>query len=439
MNPPMARSAAISLLMLAGALLIGWIDRVKLNQLRAERQRLVAEAAELGIRPAASDDGELRVTRRERVDKLVEARHLAHDIIALVKDLEWLKESGKHADISIQDRILEALERFRSLDTDQLKLMIAEFQSAGGIGDEMRGTILSFATAELADRNPQAALTLLCGSGNPIESGPVRTSQILKSISNWAVTDPAAALAWLRANPMEFIDGESMQRAVVEGAARSDLKLAFGLIGQLGIREPGETLRKIAGTLRDSGERTEFLRLAREFAVADPGKYGGEEMKAVLRSLAAGVANEGCAQGSRWILENNLSDGEITAMAGSIGFFAKSDEKGRWIEWMAENVSGENRDGMIDGIVRNWTQGDHRAAGEWLAAAPDGPAKKASVAAFAMTVAPYDPQTAAQWALTLPPGDKRNETLKAVYSQWPQDDPASKAERDAFMRGHPVD
>jgi hypothetical protein len=439
MNPPMRKSAAITLLIVAAAIWIGWVDRVKLSELRAERQRLVAESAELGIRPAGPDDDAFRITKRARVDKLAEARHLADDIIALARDLEWLKESGGQPDIAIQDRILDALERFRALDADQLMVMIAGFQAAVGIGDDMRGTILSFATAELAGQNPQAALALLCGSGNPIVSGPTRMSQILKSISNWAASDPAAALAWLRANPPEFIDTESMERAVVEGTARSDLKRALALIGELGIREPGETLRKIAGNLRDSGERTQFLHLAKEFAAADPGRYGGEEMMGVLRSLAAGVANDGYAQGSRWIAENNLTDREIAAMAGSIGHFARSDEKGRWIEWMAENVSGENRDGMIEGIVRNWTQGDHRAAGEWLAAAPDGPAKNASVAAFAKTVAPHNPQIAAQWALTLPPGDKRNETLKAVYKQWPLVDPESRAERDAFMTAHPVD
>lgn len=48
-------------------------------------------------------------------------------------------------------------------------------------------------------------------------------------------------------------------------------------------------------------------------------------------------------------------------------------------------------------------------------------------------------QTAAQWAVTLPPGETRKETLDAVYKSWPQDDPASKAAREAFMENHPAE
>ena len=55
---------------------------------------------------------------------------------------------------------------------------------------------------------------------------------------------------------------------------------------------------------------------------------------------------------------------------------------------------------------------DHRAAGEWLTALQDGPAKPIAVAAFAKTVAPYDPDIAAQWAMTLPPGNQRDGLLK---------------------------
>ena len=55
-------------------------------------------------------------------------------------------------------------------------------------------------------------------------------------------------------------------------------------------------------------------------------------------------------------------------------------------------------------FVGEWTQQDYLAAGKWLSAAAEGPAKTAAVEAYAEAVAEYEPQVAAQWALTLPAG-----------------------------------
>jgi hypothetical protein len=427
-------SSAISLLILALATLIGWRDHGELSRLRAEREKLSAEALERGISldDAADADHAHPRTKRERADKLVEARRAALDIIALARELERLQESGEATNIETQDRILGALEQLSSLNADQLTALIAEFRDADGLGDEMRKLLLNVTVRTLAERNPKAALELLAGNGNPLDDLSMRRGLVLDSLSNWSQTDPSGALAWVRASNLDFLYKQTMETALVVGTARSDLSHSLNLIREFGISAPGNLLVKIAGDLRAPSQRAELLRMMK----AQPDQYGEKEMNAVLVTMGRTVGKDGYEEGVRWITENKLGEAEITNLiAGGLVSHAKGAEMGRWIEWMGESLSEEPRDRYISERVSDWTASDHRAAGEWLAALPDGAAKPASVAAFAKTVAPHDPQVAAQWALTLPPGVKRTETLKAVYEKWPQDDPA----REAFMAEHPVE
>lgn len=107
----------------------------------------------------------------------------------------------------------------------------------------------------------------------------------------------------------------------------------------------------------------------------------------------------------------------MNLITGGLVSHAKGAEMGRWVEWMGESLSEEPRDRFISERVRDWTASDHHAAGEWLAALPDGPAKPASVAAFAKTVAPHDPQVACAFTQAQPasPGRSRRR-LAAMMS-----------------------
>ena len=90
----------------------------------------------------------------------------------------------------------------------------------------------------------------------------------------------------------------------------------------------------------------------------------------------------------------------------------------------------------MDTLIGQWTQQDYQAAGKWRAASPEGPAKNASVSAYAMIVAEYEPQTAVQWALTLPEGQERQATFESIYQNWPKNDAAAAA---AFAREHGIE
>ncbi len=427
-------SLAISLLILALAALIGWRDHGELSALRVEREKLSAEAVALGISfddPAPADHAHQR-PKRERADKLAEARRAALDIIGLAKELERLHENGEQGDVDTQDRILKALEQIKSLDADQLKVLIEAFRHADDLDDGMRGGLLSFGVSALIERNPKTAIEMLAGNDNPIRDASGRSQLVRDALSEWSATDLSGAMAWVQASKLDFLEQDPMRVALVKGAARSDLGAAINLIRELGVSNPGEVVQEMASYLPSLAQKGDLLRLMK----AHPDQYGEKEMNAVLVTMGRSVGKQGYEESVRWITENKLGESEITNLiAGGMVSHAKGAEMGRWVEWMGDSLSEEPRDRLIGERVKEWTEKDHRAAGEWLAAMPDGPAKPASVAAYAKTVAPHDPQVAAQWALTLPPGGKRKETLQAVYEKWPQDDPA----KASFIAKHPAE
>lgn len=437
-------SATISLLILLAAALIGWVGRRgELAEAEAEHTRLMSEAAALGILRIDPDDPgkELRVTKRGRADvraeKQAEAHQVAREIIALAIEMKSLGESGKAEGEAMEERTLTLIDRMLSLDGGQLEIVIADFRASKEVDGDIRNGILSFAILTLAEEHPEKALKLFTEGGDSSLGGAEGKHQISAALAKYAARDPNAALEWVRANSAKHPElvTDDVKNGLVRGAAKNDMKLAFGLITELGIKDASDALSEIADSVEDMKARKEFLGLLREFSEKNAATGVGSSASGALSYLAAGIAKEGFAAGSKWIAENKLSPAESALLVGNIGMNAKGSEKGQWIEWMGEGLSGKERETKIETTVRQWTEIDHRAAGEWLAALPEGPAKPASIAAYAKTVAPHDPQVAAQWALTLPPGGKRNDTLKAVYEKWPQDDPA----RVSFMAEHPVE
>ncbi|MFM2198438.1 MAG: hypothetical protein RLZZ505_1870 [Verrucomicrobiota bacterium] len=409
--------AAISLLLIVVAALIGWRDHRELKGLHAENHRLTGEANAMGIEVDDPGNREHR-TKRERADKLEEARTTALDIIELASKLERLIESGDTTDIATQDQILMALERIGSFDADQLRVLIECFRDADGFTEKMHGTLFSLAAQAMIERNPKEALGLL-SAGQSLPAPASHCSNLVSSsLSKWSESDPKGALAWVRANKLDFISRQAMETALIRGAARTDLRLAAGWVSEFGISDKSGVVTAIAANLDSPSQRADLLRLLR----SESGAFGEKEINVALTAMAKDIGRNGHDEAARWIKENGFSEAEITKLiAGGMISASKGSDLGRWVEWMGVNLTREPRERYIGEQVSDWTKKDHRAAGEWLAALQDGPAKPVAVAAFAKTVAPYAPDVAAQWAMMLPPGNQRDVILDEVARIQAQD------------------
>ena len=423
-------SIAISILIVALAAAVGVRDRHRLTEVRTAHAKLVEEARSFGIQSGSNGgkDGVL-VTRLERDDKDAEARAAAKKMIAFAKELKQFKESGGQPDADLEERMKEFMELMLSLNVSQLKILIGELRESTELDDESRNGMLIWAIMTLSGDHPEAALTLFTENPDLADNPMVSKHLLSSSLATWALTDPDAALAWVKENGKKYPDliTDDIKAGLVKGAGGVDLKRGFEIIRELGMKNPEAALRGLAEGLTGHGERTEFLNLLREFAKTE--KQGVSD---AVRSLAGGIAKDGFEAGSKWIVDNKLTPKEIESVASMIGYLADGPDKGQWISWMGENLEQESAGDQIGGTMGEWTRNDYRAAGEWLASAPPGPTKNAAIKGYAETVAEYDPATATQWALTLPEGKERQETLETIHANMPNGTQQEKAARKDF-------
>lgn len=433
-------SIALSLLILALGSTLGWQDHQRLQRIRVVHDRVVAEAAAVGIsvNALASKDG-VRVTKHERADKDAEARLAAADFIAFAREIEEMEKKGGPPDDKMQQRIIDFMDRMMALDAGQLKLLIAEVRDAKDLKDETRQGLIGFSIMSLANDHPQAALTLFTESSDLLKADGMGQQVVSSALSKWAKDDPAGALGWIRANGEKFPDlvNDETKRGLIAGAAQNDPKLAFSLIGELGLKDSSQTVRSITDAAKTPEERTATLAALRAHLNTAQGEEGQDDLLVNgISSLARGAAGEGFEAGSKWLANANLSEDELQQAVGGISDNKKGADTGKWVEWMGKSLPADKADGSIRQMVNQWAQSDYQAAGKWLAAAPAGETKNTSIRAYAETVSRYEPEAAIDWAATLPAGKERDVTYRRIYENWPKEDPGSKQAAEIFAEKH---
>ncbi len=433
-------SLALSVVILAAAASLSWHDHQRLVTVRENHAKLVAEAATLGIALDPSRPADpVRITKRERENKEVDAKAAAAEFIAFAKEMEAMEKKGGPPDEAVQKRIMEIMDRMMSLDASQLKILIAEVRADKSLKDETRNNLIGFSIMTLASDHPQAALAHFTESSDLFKDNNMSEHVVSSSLSKWAKDDPMAALEWVRKNGEKFPDlvTDDAKRGLISGTAVNDPKLAFQLIGELGLKDTSQAISGIMSAAKTPAERTATLAALRDHLATLPDEQARNEATASsMGGFTRGLAQEGFASATQWIAGANFSPTELKSIIGGLSYSIKSDETGQWIEWIGEKLPPKTSASNISNIVRNWTQNDYQAAGKWLTTAAAGPTKNAAIRSYAETVSEYEPATAIQWAMTLPPGEERKQTLQQIHDNWPKDDAAAK---DAFAKEHGIE
>jgi len=78
-------------------------------------------------------------------------------------------------------------------------------------------------------------------------------------------------------------------------------------------------------------------------------------------------------------------------------------------------------------VMQLWVQEDMAAAGDWLNAQPDSPAKAAAATVYALEAVKEDPAAALRWADTLTDPAARARTQRRVFTAWHDARPAEAA------------
>jgi hypothetical protein len=383
------------------------------------------------------DSPEPRLTKRQREQQESQTIAIAAEWIALSKEIETFEKSGNRPDLALNQRFETLLARLATLDAARCKRIIAEVRASRDISEVSQRRIIAGSILAIAGQDPGTALALFLESSEVLGKDEDGQDAMTSALSNLAVSNPQKAVEWIHKNggTYDAIADVDTHREVIASIAGSDPKLAFKLLGSLHLEDSTEMLQAIIGTAEDAPEKRAAIltelrgHLASLSSDTEREKLRGEAFEEFARNLG----EENLDSVSQWIAVSNFAPEEKSSFAGGLSYYATGKDTGRWIEWMAANLPLASLSEPVQELVGEWTRQDYQAAGNWLAAAPESPAKHTAVLAYAEAVAEYEPHVAGQWAMTLPAGPVRQEAIKVIYQNWPGSDPVGAA---AFAREH---
>ena len=424
-------SIALSVIILAIGLTIGFLHQKQLATLGADRDELAAKAVAMGLSTDLPDSsGNPKITKRQREDRENRIRAVVADVAAYSREMEAWEENGGSPDPVLEKRAFDILSQLESLDPDQLKTLIAGLKNDPTLTEKTRSYMIGISLISLAERYPKDALALFSGPADLMSDDDLSKKAVSSALEKWAQDDPRAALKWLQENSQkhpELIDDHTAS-SVLAGAAQNDPKLAFKLMDELAPGDASESVKAIAEAAKTPEQRSATLDAFREYlATVEDSSERDDLREEALGGLARTIEGESFDSVASWVVQQKLTPEENDRFVAGLSYETTLKETGKWIDWMATTLPPEKLGKHVSDLVGQWTQQDYQAAGKWLSAEPEGPVKSASVSSYAVTVAEYEPQTAAQWALTLPEGKERNATLKSIYENWPKSDAAAAA------------
>ena len=433
-------SITASVLILAIGVTLGLIHQKRLKNLCEDQRQLVAQAGKLGIScDPPTSSGDPRIHHRPHENRDNSARAMTAELVALAKEMELQQKGAAEPDEAFQAKMPEMMLRMLALDASQLKLALAGMRDDPSVSEETRRNLIGYSLLILSEEHPAAALALFTESSALLSDSQIGRGVIFSALGRWAKDDPLAALEWLRKNSAAHPDivDDDAKRSIIAGAAENNPPLAFKLIAEMGLEDRSAALRSLVETGASPDQRTAILDALRDYLTTLPDAADRADLlQESLENMGRNLSEEDFDSVKSWIAASKLSSQETAQFAAGLSYFNTKQDTGRWIDWMAGNLPKDQLAENVENLIGQWTQQDYQAAGKWLSAAAEGPAKNAAVASYAATVAEYEPQTAVQWALTLPAGPQRQQTLESIYQNWPKSDASAAA---AFAHEHALD
>jgi hypothetical protein len=424
----------LTVLILAVGSIWGVRETRNINRLREQHRLVVEEASALGL-PVDLSKPQVRTkaANRQREEVGRKGREFAALLVDFAKTLKEMQTSGQPPDEATQKRIIEMMDGLLALNSGELKELIAELNGRQDLDDEMKKGMVSFSIIMLAQQNPEAALAFFTESSDLLGDHPMSKHALTAALSQWAKDQPLAALEWIQKNAGKHPDlvNEQTKAAVIAGTADHNIALALQLIGELKLSiDKSEVMNHIAQTATTPERRAELLDALRKQAENTTDKVEGEKLLSKgLQSLFHQVAGTGYDATMAWLESAALTETETANIASAnLNYHQTKAETGKWLDWLSSQpMEREKSDNTTRNLVRNWTENDYKAAGEWLAQAPAGRLKETATISYLETIAPYESEVAAQWADTLP-AEKQKDAMNRIYQKLKNMDHAAAEE-----------
>ncbi len=91
--------------------------------------------------------------------------------------------------------------------------------------------------------------------------------------------------------------------------------------------------------------------------------------------------------------------------------------------WIRESLPAKEVPQALARAVGSWARRDFNAAGTWLGAQEDSPARDEAAGMFARTVVKINPLAAVTWAASISDEEMRQTALDTTLGRWSHEDP----------------
>lgn len=306
------------------------------------------------------------------------------------------------------------------LSPEELRLFVKEILADTTIEDQSKSLLFCFLISGLADdsNNPEAALAITVQVWDSFDEIGVIINSVL---GECAEKDPVAAAQWLidHREKVSKID-EHSKIAIIQSAARKDLGAALSFLDSFNAEKNPSAIFGLAFGV-NSENADVFLATIRERAT-DP-----TLRKTAFNGLVASNLMENFENGTTWLEKSNFTDDERKDLFSFLPEFARRDQPGKWLNWIAdqEQIEESIPSNTTETIIQQWTKENFAATGEWINNQQKGPQKEAAIQTYAKTIAPQEPAAAADWATTLPEGQDRTKLLQTIHTSLKEKDPAA--------------
>lgn len=334
---------------------------------------------------------------------------------------------------------------------------------AGRAAEDVMGTIIQ----SLAAVDPRAAVEAARDVDTP------DFNMLGVAMGQWVDDDPAAALAWVHAQPqgrqqraalatvatqLAVVDpkrGAAVVQSIPEGETRdSALRQVASYWGNADI----DQALVWAKAMPEGPDRQAALAtLADSWATADPQAAAlavgslstGEAATQLMLSVAARWGERDPQAALGWAEKISADGSRVETMAQICGIWATNDPRQaaqyveamgegegkrnavdqvavRWAtyepaaaaQWISERLGEENQAAAVDGVITQWARQDMQAAGAWVDSLPDGAVRDQGLTALAGTMNSTDPHLALQWSVRIGEPLARQTAMINAFTRW---------------------
>ncbi len=245
-----------------------------------------------------------------------------------------------------------------------------------------RGKELNMLMSEWASSDPVAALASV--KDNKDWTGTMAASTVL---SKWVSTNPDAAIAWATENGKEGNETENGN---------------FYMVGLLGTLAKTDLDR--AASLTESMGRS---------------RARGEAMDRVLDQYLAQRTPEATQAWAAGLSESPYKDGLMSRLAGRLA----SKDGAAAAAWASTLPETQNKPQVLAQVIERWSREQPNEAGAWLNQFPMSPATDDPRETFAWQVQKKDPEAAIAWANTITDERRRDRATRDLIKTWAEREP----------------